>query len=729
MGVTVSSIASRLRSSGAALRAELLKTAEELSRKPGEHPDAEARSYHWARIAVFSIIVLGAAGIFVPVLATRWQEMTESTIALRFTKERWKLIPPGTVSQAACFDSQSGLDCPAHPESPLPAKSELTRADPDHAERVRRFGPEPFWVVYDFTAEEAKNAAAQSANHLFIGIINGKYRIFINGNLMKESPAKPERALISVSIPVEWLTRANRVAIWIQNNTQSAFPDIFESASFRATGLLAADTLDGMLGLDNFLNENRHFILATVYGLISVFFFSLWLATPRKRELFYFAVFGVALGFLSLRLAVSFYLSLPRIQTYQLELLLRIGEASAALYAGLAMSRLRRIVGFVFLGPIPFLLLFFFSSARSGPDFLIYSSWVGKHLVPIYYLLSSVSCLLQWYWVRTQVSQRRAHWLRTRAWRLAAFSLIFLSLGIVYAWQGRYFGSPGMLATFHRYTPLLGFLAGAMILFREFRDQSQQMEYTPVSKYHRMNPLPEKVQGLVLEVDLKKSEVLYRAATHGSDQNILVFPFVDSWMTIARSCGGELMEYQGDMVRVIFETSSSRPETLVSRLLEVSNSVSKMAALMPEIAQDLEQRTGHPVRELVSRPAFRATLSYGSIRPTLIGEGGRKMATWLNADSSHVLMRVARLADAEKTLVKSRFPELGSPPTSTLVLDEETIPQEAIQAVKRQIEAAGASFSGQIRTYLEEKKSHPPQLALVSWQEMASSNFSSQKIA
>jgi len=38
----------------------------------------------------------------------------------------------------------------------------------------------------------------------------------------------------------------------------------------------------------------------------------------------------------------------------------------------------------------------------------------------------------------------------------------------------------------------------------------------------------------------------------------------------------------------------------------------------------------------------------GSIRPILVGDGLRKIATWNNADDEHVLLKVSRLADAKK---------------------------------------------------------------------------------
>ena len=45
----------------------------------------------------------------------------------------------------------------------------------------------------------------------------------------------------------------------------------------------------------------------------------------------------------------------------------------------------------------------------------------------------------------------------------------------------------------------------------EFRDQKLLIEKTPISPYHRLEHLPERLHGAILVIDLKNSEALLKA--------------------------------------------------------------------------------------------------------------------------------------------------------------------------------------------------------------------------
>ncbi|MBY0471789.1 hypothetical protein K2X30_11535 [bacterium] len=678
---------------------------------------------------MFAVLVIAGLIIFVPTFMYRWNEINQAPIQFTFSNLRWKIIKPELVKDlpADVCSSPGNTKCPAHPQNPLAQESKHSRADKDHDSLVSSFKDRPFWVIYDLTTEEAKQAAEQSANHIFIGIINGEYKIYANDVLFRTSHSEPERSLVSFTMPSSWLKSPVRIAVWIRNNSQSAFPDLFESSYLRGTGLITTGTLDGLLSLRNFLDENRHFLAGFIYLIISIFFFSLWRATPRKRELLFFSLLGLILASLSIRLASSFYLGIPRYRAYQLEMLLRFSEAAGGALAGFSLARIRRDISVGFTSILIVMAFYLNLSSTTGPQFFMASKFIAKNLVPTCYFLATIACLAQAAWVQEHIQKNKAHWLKSRFWRLSQFSLTFSILGLIYFYQADLLAGPQVLVSLHRYSPLIAYGIASIILFKEFRDQSQLMSYTPLSKYHRMIPLPQKIEALVVELDLKKSEPLFRAATKLNDNNALVFPFVDSWINVFRSIGGEPIEFQGDMVRVVFEIPEDEKKR-AHLYKSVGEKIKHLASLLDETAKEIERRTGISIYSLIEKPAFRCAVTRGALRPEMVGSGNQKMATWMNADEQQALLRVARLLDAEKQLSETLYPDKVVP-ISSCVLDEETLMDKNLYSLVDGLTSEGDKIIRNEKVFLKGKNSHTPRFTFVQWKDKSVAEKTLKKTA
>jgi hypothetical protein len=291
-------------------------------------------------------------------------------------------------------------------------------------------------------------------------------------------------------------------------------------------------------------------------------------------------------------------------------------------------------------------------------------------------LFSILLCALQKSWLTFQIRDRNSEWLRPRlaslrwhAWALAGF--FFAHLLAAFAGPNGAAPPPGAQAA-----PLALLLLELFRLIRDATARPASLEGSRLSRFHRMSPIPQYVQGLLLDIDLKKSESLYDAAALSSDQNMLVAPFVDSWIAAVRAIGGDVIQFQGDMIRALFEMPSPTARSLSLRLLEVGAALERMNAAMPKIALEIERAHRLSVRARVGRPAFRAALSFGAVRPAFIGVGSQRISAWMNADDRQILVRMARLSDAEHEISARGQAEVGQ--RSTIVVDEVAISGEPL---------------------------------------------------
>ncbi len=682
----------------------------EQSTRARENTDKKNKFFSSLLPFVYGSIVFTALLVFGGKLQDRYHEIKSSRISVSFSQDRWKVLSPSSNTERFCSGSVTSRDCPAHPENTEANLATHSRADADHSKQVRSYGKEPFWLIYDVTEAEAQTAALAQANEIFIGILNGDYSIYANGILMKEHQGKTERNLIALTIPLQWLSKPLRIAIKLENKSVASFPDIFEASGYGPTGMGTSRHLDGLQSLANFNNENAHWLLFLTYFLVSAFFISLWVATPGKDELFYFSIFTLILSLISLRLTFSFYLQISRVHCYQIEVLLRLAEGAAGLWTGASIARINKRIPLIFSSVILAFGFFQFSRISEPANYLELSATLAQYTVPVCYLLAGIFCHLQRSFLQHQMLEKNHFRFKTRANRLLIFETIFFLLALIQAFQAQWTASPGMITAFTRQTPLLAVLTITYILLQEFREQSLQFESVPLSRFHRMNPVPDSVSGYVMDIDLKGSERLYKAAAGLPNQNALVQPYIEAWMTIARLNGGEVISFEGDMIRVLYEDSNPNSTQSQETLLAVWSTLQQIEKLMPQITADLIRGHGEEFKFLFSStPEFRSVISYGALKPNLMGSGPNRLPTWTNADAQHVLLRVSRLALAESLLFELDGPS-GTTKTmgNNLILDEETLPEASYRHLIEHLTFNGFECKATLKPFLESKKTFPP---------------------
>ncbi len=683
----------------------LLGFAEVTAQRPNQTPNSESRFFFYARVGLFVLLTTGAVLLLEPALVSRFGSSSQPEFTNLFSPSRWKVLVADAIrvgENDPCEGSIVSKNCPAHSKFVLPAQTPKELNEQAAS----------FWMIYDLTDDETQTAERALANILFLDRINGREKVYINGTLMSYGSSRPERGILSVLIPTIWLKHQMRIAVWVELDIQVEVGTSPASSFPKNVGLTNSDNLGKFVRVRNFSDENIQLILASIYFMLTGFFLLLWSVVPQQREPFVFALYSLVCGLLAARQSASTFYALPTYQWYHLELFLYVAQAIAVIWAGLALARIRREIGFTLGTMLVCFYAFWTMTSQTATEYYHGSILMTSYFLPWAYLTSALMCLLQSNWISHYISARHADWLKGRRTYLLSYCAVFLYLFLVHIWSPVSNGIDARPIQFVQYSPILVILWVAYGMFHDIRTKATQNEFAPLSRYHRMSPMPERVQGILLDIDLKRSESLYRAASYSSDQNMFVAPFVDSWISIIRGVGGDLIQFQGDMILVLFETPNPSLGAISNLLLDISDALIRMDQLMMVIANELEQRTLVSIRTLIERPSFRATISFGTIAPTLIGQGGNKIAAWMNADDKQVLVRMSRLGDAERLIVSSST-ETSGLTGSTLVIDEETIPLEAIQQSVSFFEGKSAQTKSGVRTYLKSKESIPPILTII----------------
>jgi hypothetical protein len=689
----------------------LLNVAELVFNRPSQTPNSESRSYLYGRVMLFVLLATSGTLLFEPALVSRLGKTGDPEFLNSFAPERWKIVLSEAVQVGGddeCEGSVVARTCPAHPGYVHSTATGLGRVQ-DGSSQVR---PSSFWMIYDLSEEEAQKAERAGANILIADRIGGREKVYVNGNLMAAGGSRAERGIVSVTIPAVWLQKKLRVAIWVELDLQMSSSHEVASLIPRSVGLANSDNSRKLVRVTNFAEENLQLILAAFYFVLTAFFILLWSSAPQHKEPFVFALFCLVSGLLSARQSGSVYYALPAYRWYHLELFLYSAQGLAILWTGFAIARIRREIS-VSAGSLFISLYVYWATVSStATDYYNASLVFSNYLLPAAYFSSALACFIQFYWVSYHIYSRHSYWLRRRQSVLGLYFVMFVYLFSLHLWH---FSGPSRDArgvSFLQYGPVFVLLLVAYGLFWDLHMDSIKKDSEPLSRFHKMNPMPELVSGVLLAIDLKRSEALYRSGSYSQDQSMFVSPFVNSWLSTMREIGGDLIQFQGDEIMVLFETPDPTPGTLANLLQDISEALVRMDQLMIKIARELEQKTSVSITSEIGKPAFRATLSFGAIRPTLVGQGGYKIAGWMNADERQVLMRMSRLADAEKVVISSLSSASGYA-GSTLSIDEETVPAETIEYCLGFFESYGKSYRRGIRTFLKNKGSVPPVLTLV----------------
>jgi hypothetical protein len=316
-------------------------------------------------------------------------------------------------------------------------------------------------------------------------------------------------------------------------------------------------------------------------------------------------------------------------------------QASFALLLGLAFARAK---GNIFRYSIPAILaapllahLFAWTpESPRGPLEL-----VERLYVPAAYLLSGFACWLEAHHVGQL--RRNGGVLALRRRRLLSFGFGLALLGAYYAVEFN-----GFLPSLDRIFWLTNgseefflilYLAG--IALREFGEQEKLIAKTPVSRYHRLPQLPERVNGALLVVDLKNSELLFRLGAREGDAGKLVDTCVSHLWTAVMENGGVVLQTEGDAIRALFDQETC-PDPVAAALRTTDRMAQELALVDGRI------RSEHAAAAEMPRLAFRGGVAVGAVKPIWHDFAGTHHASWIEAGGSNAFVESTRLMDLER---------------------------------------------------------------------------------
>ncbi len=238
------------------------------------------------------------------------------------------------------------------------------------------------------------------------------------------------------------------------------------------------------------------------------------------------------------------------------------------------------------------------------------------------------------------------------------FSLGLIALAAISVLQYHEFLSFVQRALLSRFAHLgLVLLLGGVALL-EYREQQKMIEKTPVSPYHRRPILPESVSGVVMVVDLKNSERLFRTGALGGQSGQLVEACLSRlWAAVIKS-EGMILQTEGDLLRAFFDS-----EVCKNPLLSALSASNQMKRELDILVQQM--RAQGIVDQDFPEVEFRAGLSAGQIRPVWQEIENSRIASWIDTGETSPLLESARMLELER--------EVQSTQTSLVVMSEDMV--------------------------------------------------------
>ncbi|MDZ4082312.1 MAG: hypothetical protein U1E10_05220, partial [Bdellovibrionales bacterium] len=494
-----------------------------------------------------------------------------------------------------------------------------------HSQTLDQRPGEMYWIGFQVTPEQVAKARAAGANRFFIGYFIGEIEVFVDSVLVKSGPGNGYRRATVVDIPVQSFQSESgfRIAIRIRNDSREMYPDtLFYS------GLATDAQVETHVRWQEFRSMVSNSVALGLNLALGLFFFALWLCGVRKQELSAFAAFGLmnaAIQALTMPVILDY---LGPMVSYRLNFIIKIYEVLFVLWLGASLARIRPpwVLQAMSVGLIVPWLIFL---TNWSPNFIYHGTyflwmWVCPHI----YFVAAFLCFAQARLVAASHKRDLVDPARLLKLQLSWMALVLMAFVQLYGNQ-IYFDARILNAVL-----LLG-LAAAVV--HDYRRQELFVRRAPLSKYHQLAVLPERVSCVLATIDLKRSESLYRLGSSQAVGGAYVVDIISQFYRLITERGGEVIQTEGDSITFFFD-----------QLEADGMALSKTIASVRELDQKLRSHlTAQETSKLPDDIRLRAALDVGTIRPVWQRFEGRDVPSWEQTADSNVFVDVARLMEAE----------------------------------------------------------------------------------
>lgn len=621
--------------------------------------------------------LVALVGIYLSQVA-KFQASNSSSVPIQ--RESWRVLFRDAGDGEKCaLTLPQNPKCIAAPESPL-WTSAHRRTDPDHVRKMKNVAGKVFWIGTVIPQEDLKKAHARGANHIIIGYINADSEVWIDGARQFVGTYADSHFPIITSVSVARLAepRDLHLAMRIEHTSGAVFPEAF--GYFRQEGLATPMEADEYLRAEVYEEHTRLWFFFGTYFIFGTLFLMLWVCNLRKVECAYLATYAFFQALIQ-TLSGDFTTGLWNVETAnRIAISVAVFEGAFALFLGMAFSRMRRIyfeVGIpIFLVAGAVLFFRFPDTVEAGR----LSQWLSAKFVPFCYLLGAVACFLQSFWLDERQRERKGMYIR-RSRRLLLFGNGLAAIGIGYSLQ-----QVDLSVTYYmvwpRFMNVVMALYLAAVVLADYTEAEKLLEQSPVSDFHRRPQLPECLSGVLLVIDLKKSEGLIRTgAARGDSGELVNLALSHMWTAVTRH-QGNVLQTEGDSLMVFFDYQGKR-DPIVRALYAVEKVVRRLDTLTEQFIQ----------REFLPKEGprlqFRAAMVMGDVKPIWHQVGASRFPGWVAVGSTNAFLEAMRLLELENGLDPERASSNVMMPEPLAETLEKRVPPEKLHWLRREAQMEG----------------------------------------
>lgn len=547
--------------------------------------------------------------------------------------------------QALVVSEDQDADCPTQVEAQAPCRAGLgsdlwtstqKRSDDSYRESISKIDLPSVWLGLVVPAEKLHRALKESATTLIIGQFFGEYDVWVDGHHVSNGKYISSDIPVQIQLSTYRMAENRELRVAVRVTKDADFAVLDQPELWTRTGFFSATDTDRILRWSMFFGQTRHLLAFAVFVLFALVLSS----ATRVRGCAYDYVTGAQLGFIlaanSLVMSDAAGRFLPLSLIYVAICTLVILEAFFVVRLALAVLRSRRrlsaplaaVMGFglgVFLvfAPAPWL--------QSEGLALLTSL-----LLPLAYLFAGATIA----WRAMLVLRQPGRTSHRRMELLVLMGGLMLITGVSYALES--WKTPGLEVHWSRFWNLATLFVLTRWIGRDVWNAWRLVQETPVSRFHRLPELATQIDGWILMLDLRGSELWFRkSAEFGSGGSVVSATIASLWSAV-QAGGGQVMQSEGDSLLVLFDDKDNTGAVCLAQAL----------AAIDSCLQDFTLR----LRETLPEGAFLPALSVrtaavrGSVRPTWQTVGSMRIPRWLEAGQTNPFVDLARLMEFERTI-------------------------------------------------------------------------------
>jgi hypothetical protein len=611
------------------------------------------RVYLIMRGVIVNILAFAAVVSGVFLLWSKFQDHQHQP-SIELEASRWSVIFDRTDNE--CWNTELKSHCLASPMNQELWTSSLHRWDPQYFKTLNSNLRTPFWMGLQISPSELKKAQADGATRLMLGLVFARYEVWVDGVRMQVGDYMENDLPIGVDLSQERMLDPKPLSIAIAVFRDGKMRTVDSQWIVPKMGLFTSRASDQQMRWQVFEGDTRFLILFSVFLLFGLVFRFASSADEAKAEFRAASIFSLVLACSQFIMADSVFRLIGPRYYYPLFSAILILEFLATVGLGAAISRGRvEFISAVNALMAPALLLTLFLIPRELHDGSV-TQWILQFVTPLGYTLAGAMCMIQFLHLQKQTGSNGAS--PQRNILLVVMTFIFIGLALAFIAES----GEGLAIETHWARALIVFplFILAANLAADVRENFRLVETTPVSAYHKLSPLPEQIAGILVHLDLKGSEQLFRAGAQQQVGGTIVSTIISLVWGQFVSSGGTILESSGDDLFVLF------PE---AKLKEAPTLWFKTLRAVHEDLQVMAQQLADNQVELSALKSieFRASVCRGSVRPIWRSVGKAQIPSWVEAGTSNVFVDSARLLEIERDWSKENPSEVAR--TAVIIQD------------------------------------------------------------